>query len=132
MNIIRHFNRDRIPDPVDLLFGWDWPRDIARYSPAFQVVATQEGYKIQGDLPGVRDENLDVSVAGRDLTISGRREEGDRKREFSQAFTLPDDADNEHIRAELKYGVLTVLIPKRAEVQPRKIPILSGPSQGNT
>jgi HSP20 family protein len=71
------------------------------------------------------------------LTISGQREEekkdeGDRyfayERSygtFSRSFTLPEGADTEHVRAELKDGVLTIVVPKKPEVQPRRIDVQS-------
>ena len=49
---------------------------------------------------------------------------------FSRSFTLPDSADVEHIQADMDHGVLTVLLPKRPEMQPRRIQV--GQGQGST
>jgi len=83
----------------------------------------------------VRDEDLDVTVTGDRITISGRREEESVSEgesyyvwerpagSFSRSFTLPDGCDADHVEAELRNGVLTLKVPKRPEVKPRKVEI---------
>lgn len=87
---------------------------MAEFMPAFEVRETEDAYIIRGDLPGIKDENVDISVSGNTLTISGRREEEERNENdrlhtyerrfgsFSRSFALPDAADTEHCRAEMK------------------------------
>ena len=92
----------------------------------------------------MKEEDVHVSLTGNRLTVSGHREqehreEGDRYYaselsygSFSRAFTLPDGCDPEHVRAEMKNGVLRIVVPKRPEVQPRKISVAKeqAPSSG--
>jgi HSP20 family protein len=97
------------------------------------VKETKDSYVFKADLPGVKEENLDVSLTGNRLTISGQRqeekkEEGDRHYvyersfgSFSRSFTLPEGIDVDHVQAELKDGVLNVVVPKKPEVQPKRI-----------
>src|SRR5262249_8334978 len=85
------------------------------------------------DLPGVREQDLEVSVTGYRLTVSGKREEEERREDdryfayersygsFSRSFVMPEGADVESVKAELKDGVLHIIVPKKAEVQPRPI-----------
>ena len=132
-------------DPFRLmgeLMRWDpygdqerWGLASGGFIPAVDVRETRDGYHFRVDLPGVKDENVDISLTGNRLTISGHREEerrddADRYHayectygSFSRSFTLPDGTDGEGVRAEMKNGVLNVSVPKRPEVQPRRIPI---------
>jgi HSP20 family protein len=125
------------------VLGWDPFRDVApafsgeyrAFSPRFDVKETKEGYVFRADLPGVDEKNLDISLTGNLLTISGHREEEKRDESethyatersygsFSRAFTLPEGTDAERVTADLKNGVLVVTIAKKPEVQPRKINI---------
>ena len=91
------------------------------------TVNTREGkdaYHIEVDLPGIKKENVDVSVDKNVLTISGTREMKDEVKEddyykvessygtFSRSFTLPENVDIENIRAVSEDGVLEVIVPK--------------------
>jgi HSP20 family protein len=108
------------------------------YTPRFDVKETKDAYVMKADLPGVRDEEVDVSLSGNMLTISGKKEEEHKEEgeqyyamertygSFSRSFSLPDSVDGEHVAAELKDGVLTVNVPKRPEAQPKKILIGKG------
>jgi len=109
--------------------------DYGVFAPSFDVKETKDGYEFRADLPGVREEDLEISLTGNRLAISGHREQEKREQGetyyasersygvFSRAFTLPDGTDGDNVKAELKNGVLQVLVPKKPEVQPRKITI---------
>jgi HSP20 family protein len=109
--------------------------DYGLFAPNFDVKETKDGYEFRADLPGVREEDLEISLTGNRLTISGKREQEKHEQgdtyytsersygSFSRAFTLPDGTDADNVKAELKNGVLEVLVPKKPEVQPKKIPI---------
>jgi HSP20 family protein len=105
------------------------------FVPAFEVKETNQGYVFQADLPGVKEKDLDISLKGNRLTISGTRDE-EKKEDtdryftyersygaFSRTFTLPGDVDEEHVEANLKDGVLAVTIPKSPQQQPKKIEV---------
>lgn len=110
-----------------------WRLEPPHFIPAFEVKETREAYLFRADLPGVKEEDLDIALTGNRLTIAGKRiAEEEEKNEtifvyermygaFTRTFTLPEGIDAEHVRAELKEGVLRVVIPKLPEVQPKKI-----------
>jgi HSP20 family protein len=112
--------------------------DYRAFAPTFDVKETKEAYVFRADLPGVKDADLDISLTGNHLVISGRREQEKREESetyyasersygsFSRTFTLPDGTDAEHVTADLKNGVLVLSVPKKPEVQPKKIAIGGG------
>jgi HSP20 family protein len=91
------------------------------------------------DVPGVKQEDLEVTLENHVLTIKGTRRFDGKESEqvmlgrgygaFSRSFTLPDALDDDHLTANLADGVLTVRIPKEPKAQPRKIAIGSGASK---
>jgi HSP20 family protein len=105
------------------------------YMPDIEVKETSDAIVICADVPGVNEKDIDVSISGNLLTVSGRREEEAKEEgdqyyacersygSFSRSFTLPEGTDPEHVKAELKDGVLTVDVPKKESVHSRKIPI---------
>jgi HSP20 family protein len=133
---------------MDALLGWEPVRDgtwVARealFSPSFDVKETKDAYLIQADLPGLNESDVDVTVTGRALTISGKRHAEHDERDhryyamersygtFSRTFSLPDGANLDDVSATLKHGVLTLHVPKRLEVQPRKISVGKEGSEG--
>jgi HSP20 family protein len=133
-------------EPIRMMrdfFGWDPFREMLptfaagdafpSFAPAFEVKETKEGYVFKADLPGVKTEDIDISCSGNRLSIRGKREaEKEEKNDtfytyersygsFSRAFTLPAGADMEHVKAELKEGVLTIALNKKPELQPKKV-----------
>jgi HSP20 family protein len=128
---------------VDAFFGGDALAPVApqsaprTFAPRFDVRETKEAYVFKADVPGVAEKDLDVQLKANVLTISGERKadadgaaNGERYfaaertyGKFSRAFSLPDGIDAEHVTADVKEGVLTLVVPKRAEAQPRRIAI---------
>lgn len=156
-NIIRRRQeREMAPslpqDPVQLirnLLGFDpfqamatvpavLTRQERMFVPDFEVKETPEAYVFKADVPGVNESELDISMTGNRLVVSGKREaeaenEGDRfyayERSygtFTRAFTLPEGADADRVSAEINNGVLTLTIPKRPEQQPKKVEVKAG------
>ena len=105
------------------------------FIPAFEVKETKDAYIFKADLPGVKDNDLDITLTGDRLTISGKREtekEEDSDRfyayersygSFTRSFTLPEGVDANNVNAELKDGVLHLRLPKQPEMQPRRIQV---------
>jgi HSP20 family protein len=112
------------------------------FAPQFDVGETEDLYTLKADLPGVRAEDLEVTVAGNQITISGKRQEeppsGKEKRyvseratgAFSRSFVVPDSCDAGQVQAELKHGVLTVSVHHRPEVKARKVEIQAAAPAG--
>ncbi|NRA03916.1 MAG: Hsp20/alpha crystallin family protein, partial [Myxococcales bacterium] len=102
--------------------------------PSVDLSSDSKGTILRMELPGVGPEDLEVEAEGRTLVIRGKREPADgeggsfhrRERwsgEFSRSFAIPEQLDPDGAQASYEYGVLTVRIPKRAELQPRQIEI---------
>ena len=100
------------------------------------LIVAEEGDTIfvEAEIPGIRSEDLDISVVGRTLTLSGERKPEEvtdanyhrRERKwgsFRKALTLPEDVNADAIAAECKNGVLKISLPKAEHVKPRKITI---------
>jgi len=108
------------------------------FMPSFDVKETPDAYQFRADLPGILEAELEISLEGSRLTVAGKREEelakeGERIHlsershgRFSRTFTLPEDVEGEKVVAELRNGVLTLMVPKRPEVRPRKINVSLG------
>jgi HSP20 family protein len=132
-------------DPFRALEDWLRGSEMARvmgggeekFYPTFEVKETKGAYLFKADLPGLKEADLDIALTGNRLTVSGKREaekeeEGERYYafersygSFTRSFTLPEGIDAEHVDADLKDGVLTLTVPKRPEVQAKKISVKS-------
>ena len=108
----------------------------SRWTPAVDIREDAERFVIAADVPGVDPEKIELTMENGVLTIKGERtleakDEGDngyRRVErvygsFYRRFTLPDTADAEAISANGRHGVLEVVIPKRAALQPKRIAV---------
>lgn len=114
-----------------------WPRQAAEgqaaldWAPAADVSETEGEYLIKADLPEVRKEDVSITVQDGVLTLSGeRRQEVRAENEkvhrveraygsFARRFALPENADEQSIRAESRDGVILIHIPKQKVVQPQ-------------
>jgi HSP20 family protein len=106
-------------------------RRVYAWAPAADVSETDAEYLIKAELPEVRKDDLNITVQDGVLTLAGERKEENREENekvhrverfhgsFSRRFTLPDDADEQSIRAESKDGVLVIHIPKQKVAQPQ-------------
>jgi len=109
-------------------------------APALELHQSDDKLEITAELPGVRQEDIDLHVEDGVLTLSGekRSERSDEQRGYSErsygrferSIALPANVDEEACQAEFKDGVLTITLPRAAEKQRgRKIP-LGGSSSG--
>ena len=109
----------------------------AEWAPAVDIKEEADKFVLQADIPGVKPEDIDVSMEEGVLTIKGEKkteakiEEKNYKRiertygSFYRRFSLPDTANPDAISAKSKHGVLEITIPKREAVQPKKINVSS-------
>jgi HSP20 family protein len=103
------------------------------FSPAFDVRANADEIVFTADVPGIKREDLEITLEDGILSVKGqRRYEGNGKEKvwlgrgygaFERSFTLPDTVDPEHLSASLQDGVLTVKVPQSPKAKPRKITI---------
>lgn len=124
---------------------WPWPSGrsssavaMADWNPRVDIVETDGAYEIQADIPGVRKEDLKVTIDHGVLTVQGERQQ-ERKEDdarmhrverfygqFSRSFTLPEDADTSGLKATATDGQLTVTVPRKGpapSAAPTEVPI---------
>ena len=95
-----------------------------RIEPAADVFRDEKGVRVLVDLPGVTESNVDVQLHDGVLTIEGRADRGENTvRVYSRSFRVDRRIDTEQIDAGVAQGVLTLILPFRAEVQPRRIAV---------
>ena len=114
---------------VDRLFSQFWndlpTRTAAGKSPAFQVNATDVGWRIDVPLPGIDPQNVNLEVAGDTLTIRAEEpaEKDGQPLRYEQSFTVPAFLDLEKMTAAHKHGMLRLTVPLKESVKPRRIHI---------
>jgi len=114
--------------PGESLAGADW-------LPAADIVETEQGYRIEMEIPAVAADDVDVAVKDGVLTVSGERrsetdgESGRRHRverrwgRFSRSFRLPENVDWDSIDARARDGVLYLNLAKKDNARPRRIEV---------
>ena len=113
-------------------------REGVNWRPVANISETDKAYVIKAELPEVKKEDVEVSVHDGVITIKGERrfektDDGEKQHRiesfygsFARSFSLPADVNQDDITAESRDGVLTVRLPKRAEVVPKPIEIKVG------
>lgn len=130
------FNRLlNLQDELDRLFCAPWNDQTRTWSPAVDVREDKNGFTVRAELPGMKREDIDVSLHDGALFITGERkaepqEEGveiHRQESFCGKFqrvlTLPAPVAVDKVKANYKDGVLTITLPKTEEAKPRQIDI---------
>lgn len=107
----------------------------SNWSPAVDIREETGRYVLHADIPGVRPEDIEITMEKGVLTIRGERkhdaqesEEGYHRIErahgtFMRRFSLPDNVDAEKISATSKDGVIEILLPKAGSTEPKRIQI---------
>lgn len=103
--------------------------------PAIDAVETDDGYVLKLDVPGVAPSDIEISVEGDTVYVSGERKaESEEKKEnyvrrertvgkFSRTVTLPYQIDNDKVAAKVRDGVLELRLPKRDADKPKRISV---------
>jgi len=120
---------------LDRLFG-EFERAVTPSAAAAALSLDEDGtnFVLRADVPGLTENDFEISVAGNTVTLRGERKvevpEGysEHRRErsavsFAKSFQLPTRVDSDKVTATLKHGVLTLTLPKAAEAQPRQISV---------
>jgi len=105
------------------------------FTPVVNEKVDEKGYYLEIDLPGVKKENIEISVNDSILTVAGERklEKKEEKENytriesffgrFERSFKLPQDADTDNIEAKYENGVLKLFIPRKTKPEGKKIEI---------
>jgi len=107
----------------------------ARVFPLINLSENKDNYYVRAEMPGLKADDIGISVAGNNLSISGERKiasEGEnvryhrREREagtFNRVIALPGEVDADKVEAKHVDGILTVVIPKAETAKPKQITI---------
>jgi HSP20 family protein len=106
---------------------------VAAWIPPVDVTEEADAVKITIELPGVRPEDVQLSLENNLLTIRGEKRQASQQGAdrvhryertygaFERTFTIPSSVDGDHVRATYENGVLTVTLPKVERARPRRI-----------
>ena len=122
-------------DSLNRLFSE--PSSARPWTPAVDILETQNELVLKADLPGIELKDIEISVENGTLTIKGERKfekheggknEGYHRIErsygsFVRYFSLSDTVDTEKVKAEYKNGELTLTLPKKEVAKPRTIKV---------
>jgi HSP20 family protein len=151
MNLIRYQRPDlawptfgrlsSLRDELDRLFESPWAelsrtsQLLSGWTPALDVYEDKENFIVKAELPGMRKEDIDVSLHDGSLSISGERKSETKHEDaevyraerffgrFQRAVTLPAPVAADKVKAQYMDGVLTVTLPKTEEAKPKKIDV---------
>jgi HSP20 family protein len=133
-----------LQDEMNRLFMSNYSRgdesDLMRgaWSPQVDIFENQDQIVLEAELPGMKPENVEISIENNILTLHGERKfekkaEGDNFHRversygsFTRSFTLPPTVSSENANAEFENGVLRLTLAKREEAKPRRIEIKAG------
>jgi HSP20 family protein len=116
-------------------FEWRIGETTGAWAPVVDIFEEADALRIVAEIPGVKPEDVKISVENNVLTIQGTKEQvAEEKAEkvhryertygaFERSFTLPMTVDPEHIKATYGTGLLTLVLPKVEKAKPRQIKI---------
>jgi len=118
-------------------FALAWPSTsfYEGWAPPVDIYEDKDKYIVKAELPGMKKEDINVSLDGNTLSISGERKHEEEKREgesyrseryfgrFQRSVTLPAVVQADKIEASYKEGVLSVHLPKSEEAKPKQIQV---------
>jgi HSP20 family protein len=102
---------------------------MADWAPSVDISETDTAYLIKGEIPGVKKEDVKVTIEDGMLTIQGERKQEKEEKgkkfhrvecsygSFMRSFQMPDDADENKVTAEFKDGMINVTLAKSAKAQ---------------
>jgi len=132
---------NRIRDEIDRLFEDPFSllasgrSFFAGWTPSVDIYEDKDKMTVRAELPGMRKEDIEVSLDGNTLTICGERKQEEEHKEgesyrseryfgrFQRSITLPTAADPGKIQASYKDGILTVTCPKSEEAKRKQIQV---------
>lgn len=106
------------------------------WAPAVDIYEDEKSLVLTAEIPGINEKDVEIKIEDNTLSIHGERKlEKETKEEnyhrieraygsFYRSFTLPNHIDQDKIQAEHENGMLKITMPKKAELQPRKVKIL--------
>jgi HSP20 family protein len=111
------------------------PRGSRPWSPAVDILETEDAVSLKADLPDVKTEDIDIRVENGTLTLKGLRKfvrdenvKGYHRiersyGEFIRTFALPSSVETDKVGAAYNNGVLTITLPKKETAKPRQVKV---------
>ena len=108
---------------------------VADWAPSVDISETDSAYLIKGEIPGVKKEDVKVTIQDGMLTIQGERKQEKEEKgkkfhriersygSFVRSFRVPDDADESAVKAEFKDGMLNVTLAKSEKAKTKAIEV---------
>ncbi len=132
--------RDRMNQLFNQSFGFEGPGleqplTETNFLPPVDISEDEHNIVLHAEIPGVKPDDLNVTLENNVLTITGNRKfEEEKKKEnfhrierrygrFTRSFTLPAIMDAENVNAVFENGILSVTLPRKAEFKPKQITI---------
>lgn len=103
------------------------------WAPSVDISETDTAYLVKAEIPGVKKEDVKVTIQDGMLTIHGERKQEKEEKgkrfhrvercygSFMRSFRVPDDADESKVKAEFKDGMLNVTLSKSEKAKPRQV-----------
>jgi HSP20 family protein len=125
----------RFSDWIDDFFDEALNLTSGRFTPGMNIYETDDAFELTMELPGMKKDNIDISIENNMLNISGERkasrEENGRTYhrvesrfgKFSRNLPMPNNVDDEGIEAKYENGVLTVNLPKTEQSTGKRIQV---------
>jgi len=119
----------------DMQSWWEGTGELGAWSPDVNVYDKENEIVVEAEMPGMKKEDIDVSVQDHTLTLSGERKEETETKDkhfyrrervegsFLRSIGLPTNVDSAKIDASYKDGVLTLTIPKAEEAKTKRVEI---------
>ena len=116
-------------------FEFEQPLTPANFLPPVDILEDEHDITLQAEIPGVKEEDLNITLENNLLTIAGERKFKDEENKenfhrierrygkFTRTFTLPAGVDFHNVMATFENGVLNVTLPKREEFKPKQVKI---------
>jgi HSP20 family protein len=127
---------NEMDDLFDSFFrGLDRPFAGYKAWPAIDIAEEEDAIVVRAEVPGCKAEDVDISIYGNTLTISGEKKMSEEKKEkgyyhmessygsFRRELTLPTDVDQDKIDAACKDGVLSIKLPKAEKTKAVKVKV---------
>jgi HSP20 family protein len=116
-------------------FGLEQPLTSVNLLPPVDIFEDEHNITLQAEIPGVKEEDLNITLENNVLTLSGERKFKDEEKKdnfhrierrygkFTRSFTLPASVNSQNVNATFENGVLNITLPKREEFKAKQITI---------
>lgn len=92
--------------------------------PISSINEKENGYEVEVELPGVRKENIEISIEKNLLSVSATRKKGEMELSYKRDFRISDEIDSNEIKASFENGLLVLKLSKKKQTEAKKIEIL--------